>query len=140
MAFVTRFAPSPTGPLHLGHAYSAILAHDMARAAGGHFLLRMEDTDLERCKPEWDTLIQEDLRWLGLSWDGPIHRQAEHIAGYNTRLEAIADKRMSYNQFMTPMLDGLHKLVDQVGQIRFAGLQGHGKSPLRRKRKVKRSS
>jgi glutamyl-Q tRNA(Asp) synthetase len=87
--FITRFAPSPTGPLHLGHAYSAILAHDLARAEGGRFLLRMEDTDLERCKPEWDTLIQDDLIWLGLSWDGPIHRQSQHIASYNSRLEAI---------------------------------------------------
>lgn len=96
MAFVTRFAPSPTGPLHLGHAYSAILAHDMARAAGGRFLLRMEDTDLERCKREWDELIQEDLHWLGLSWDGPIHRQAEHIASYNTRLEALEHQGLVY--------------------------------------------
>lgn len=94
--FVTRFAPSPTGPLHLGHAYSAILAHDMARAAGGRFLLRMEDTDLDRCKPEYDALIQEDLRWLGLGWDGPIHRQAPHIARYNSRLEALEDKRLLY--------------------------------------------
>ena len=94
--FVTRFAPSPTGPLHLGHAYSAILAHDMARAAGGSFLLRMEDTDLDRCKPEWDILIQEDLRWLGLGWDGPIHRQADHIASYNARLEALEGKGLLY--------------------------------------------
>jgi glutamyl-Q tRNA(Asp) synthetase len=96
MAFVTRFAPSPTGPLHLGHAYSAILAHDMARAAGGRFLLRMEDTDLERCKPHWDALIQEDLLWLDLTWDGPIHRQAEHIASYNTRLEALEEIGLLY--------------------------------------------
>ncbi|WP_137112285.1 tRNA glutamyl-Q(34) synthetase GluQRS [Rhodobacter sp. SY28-1] len=96
MAFVTRFAPSPTGPLHLGHAYSAILAHDMARAAAGQLLLRMEDTDLERCKPDWDDLIQEDLRWLGLTWDGPIHRQSEHIASYNTRLEALDGKGLLY--------------------------------------------
>lgn len=96
MAFVTRFAPSPTGPLHLGHAYSAILAHDMARAAGGRFLLRMEDTDLERSRPEWDALIQEDLRWLGLAWDGPIHRQAEHIAQYNDQLEAIDGRGLLY--------------------------------------------
>lgn len=96
MAFVTRFAPSPTGALHLGHAYSAILAHDMARAAGGRFLLRMEDTDLERCRPEWDALIQEDLLWLGLAWDGPIHRQSEHIARYNTRLEALEEKGLLY--------------------------------------------
>ncbi|MDP3196458.1 tRNA glutamyl-Q(34) synthetase GluQRS [Tabrizicola sp.] len=96
MAFVTRFAPSPTGPLHLGHAYSAILAHDMARAVGGRFLLRMEDTDLERCRPEYDALIQEDLSWLGLTWDGPIHRQAQHVSGYNTRLEALERKGLLY--------------------------------------------
>jgi glutamyl-Q tRNA(Asp) synthetase len=92
----TRFAPSPTGPLHLGHAYSAILAHDMARAAGGKFLLRMEDTDLERCKPEYDALIQEDLNWLGLTWDGPIHRQSQHIANYNARLQAIEKMGLIY--------------------------------------------
>lgn len=96
MAFVTRFAPSPTGPLHLGHAYSAILAHDMARAEGGRFLLRMEDTDLDRCRPEWDALIQEDLRWLGLAWDGPILRQSTRIEDYNIRLEALADTGLLY--------------------------------------------
>lgn len=96
MAFVTRFAPSPTGPLHLGHAYSAILAHDMARAAGGQFLLRMEDTDPDRCRPEWDALIRQDLHWLGLHWDGPVHHQAPHVATYNTRLEAIDVKGLLY--------------------------------------------
>ncbi|MFC3087182.1 tRNA glutamyl-Q(34) synthetase GluQRS [Tabrizicola soli] len=96
MAFVTRFAPSPTGPLHLGHAYSAILAHDMARAAGGRFLLRMEDTDLDRCRAEYDALIQEDLAWLGLTWDGAIHRQSEHIPQYNIRLETLEEKGLLY--------------------------------------------
>ncbi|MDF1854127.1 tRNA glutamyl-Q(34) synthetase GluQRS [Pseudooceanicola sp.] len=96
MTFTTRFAPSPTGPLHLGHAYSAILAHDMARAANGRFLLRMEDTDLERSKPEWETLILADLEWLGLSWDGPLHRQSEHIADYNARLEILAETGLLY--------------------------------------------
>lgn len=96
MSFRTRFAPSPTGPLHLGHAYSAILAHDMARKANGAFLLRMEDTDLERSKPEWDALIREDLAWLGLTWDGPVHRQSEHIDAYNARLETIADRDLLY--------------------------------------------
>lgn len=96
MAFVTRFAPSPTGPLHLGHAYSAILAHDMARAAGGRFLLRMEDTDLDRCRAEYDALIQEDLAWLGLTWDGAIHRQSEHIPQYNIRLEVLEEKGLLY--------------------------------------------
>lgn len=96
MAFLTRFAPSPTGPLHLGHAYSAILAHDIARAAGGQFLLRMEDTDLERCRPGWDALIQEDLAWLGLTWDGPIHRQSRYIESYNNRLEALEANGLLY--------------------------------------------
>lgn len=94
--FRTRFAPSPTGPLHLGHAYSALLAHDMARAAGGEFLLRMEDTDLDRCRPEWEALIVEDLTWLGLAWDGPIHRQSDKIAAYNARLEPLADRGLLY--------------------------------------------
>ena len=96
MTFRTRFAPSPTGPLHLGHAYSAILAHDMARAGGGEFLLRMEDTDLDRCRPEWETLIVEDLAWLGLTWDGPIHRQSDKIAAYNARLEPLAKRGLLY--------------------------------------------
>lgn len=94
--FVTRFAPSPTGPLHLGHAYSAILAHDMARTAGGAFLLRMEDTDLDRCRPEWEAQIVDDLTWLGLTWDGPIHRQSDKIAYYNARLEPLAARGLLY--------------------------------------------
>ncbi len=92
----TRFAPSPTGPLHLGHAYSAILAHDTARAAGGTFLLRMEDTDLERSKPEWEAAILGDLAWLGLTWEGPVHRQSDHIAAYNARLETLAPRGLLY--------------------------------------------
>ena len=96
MAFVTRFAPSPTGPLHLGHAFSAILAHDMARTAGGRFLLRMEDTDLERSRPEYEAGIVEDLTWLGLTWDGPVHRQSPHIAAYNLRLEPLAARGLLY--------------------------------------------
>ena len=93
---ITRFAPSPTGPLHLGHAYSAILAHDIARAASGQFLLRMEDTDLQRSKPEWEDLIVKDLTWLGLTWDGSIHRQSEHIAEYNERLERLSALGLLY--------------------------------------------
>ncbi len=92
----TRFAPSPTGPLHLGHAFSAILAHDMARAAGGEFLLRMENTDLERSRPEWEALILADLAWLGLDWDGPVHRQSDHLAAYNARLESLGPRGLIY--------------------------------------------
>ncbi|HMO09546.1 MAG TPA: tRNA glutamyl-Q(34) synthetase GluQRS [Paracoccaceae bacterium] len=96
MNFVTRFAPSPTGPLHLGHAFSAMLAHDMARAAAGRFLLRMEDTDLERCRPEWAAQIEGDLRWLGLTWDGEVLRQSDRIASYNARLEPLAGRGLLY--------------------------------------------
>lgn len=96
MTFRTRFAPSPTGPLHLGHAYSALLAHDMARAASGEFLLRMEDTDLDRCRPEWEAQIVKDLTWLGITWDGPIHRQSDKIAAYNARLEPLAERSLLY--------------------------------------------
>lgn len=86
---ITRFAPSPTGPLHLGHAYSAILAHDMARAARGQFLLRIDDLDQSRARPEWEAQIYDDLRWLGLTWDGPVRRQSEHFADYQSALDSL---------------------------------------------------
>lgn len=85
----TRFAPSPTGPLHLGHAYAAILAHDMARAAGGMFLVRIEDIDQSRARPEWDQGIFDDLAWLGLAWDGPVVRQSERLPAYQAALDSL---------------------------------------------------
>ncbi len=94
--FITRFAPSPTGPLHLGHAYSALLAHDMARALGGTFLLRMEDTDLQRSKPQWDAQILEDLTWLGIDWDGPVLRQSQQLTSYDPYLAQLADLDLLY--------------------------------------------
>lgn len=96
MLFRTRFAPSPTGPLHLGHAYSAIVAHDMARAAGGAFLLRMEDTDLQRSKPEWEAQIIDDLTWLGLSWDGPVLRQSDQLVSYDPALSQLEAMGLLY--------------------------------------------
>jgi len=96
LSFVTRFAPSPTGPLHLGHAYSAILAHDMARAEGGRFLLRIEDIDRSRSRPEWEELIFEDLGWLGVSWDGPVMRQSERMGAYAEALEVLAGMGLIY--------------------------------------------
>ena len=96
MIFRTRFAPSPTGPLHLGHAYSAILAHDMARAAEGEFLLRMEDTDLQRCKPEWDAQIIDDLHWLGLTWDGPVLRQSAQLETYAPAIAQLTEADLLY--------------------------------------------
>jgi glutamyl-Q tRNA(Asp) synthetase len=86
---ITRFAPSPTGPLHLGHACSAILAHDMAKAAGGAFLLRIEDIDQARARPEWEALIYEDLRWLGLSWEEPVIRQSDRMDAYAAALDQL---------------------------------------------------
>ncbi|MGB5869320.1 MAG: tRNA glutamyl-Q(34) synthetase GluQRS [Albidovulum sp.] len=92
----TRFAPSPTGPLHLGHAYSAILAYDLAQAAGGEFVLRIEDTDLARCRPEWEALIYEDLNWLGLTWGAPVWRQSDNLARYDAALDQLAGAGLIY--------------------------------------------
>lgn len=89
MSLITRFAPSPTGPLHLGHAYSAMLAHDMARADGGTFLLRIEDLDLTRARPEWEQLIETDLAWLGIDWPRPVMRQSERSAAYRAALAQL---------------------------------------------------
>lgn len=94
--FVTRFAPSPTGPLHLGHAYSALLAHDIARAAGGSFRLRIEDIDKARCKPEWEAQIFEDLRWLGLVWPAPVLRQSARKDAYASALAKLIDMGLCY--------------------------------------------
>lgn len=93
---VTRFAPSPTGPLHLGHAYAAILAHDMARAAGGRFLLRIEDIDRQRSKPRWEAQLIDDLRWLGLSWDGPVLRQSDRLPEYRAALADLWARGLLY--------------------------------------------
>ena len=89
MTFTTRFAPSPTGPLHLGHAYSAMLAHDMAQAAGGSFLLRIEDIDQTRAKAEWEDQIYDDLAWLGLRWATPVMRQSDRLQSYRKTLQSL---------------------------------------------------
>ncbi|MCQ0093050.1 tRNA glutamyl-Q(34) synthetase GluQRS [Roseovarius sp. M141] len=89
MTFTTRFAPSPTGPLHLGHAYSAMLAHDMAAAENGQFLLRIEDIDQSRSRPEWEAQILSDLTWLGLSWPQPVMRQSDRMPIYQAALSAL---------------------------------------------------
>ncbi|WP_439154664.1 tRNA glutamyl-Q(34) synthetase GluQRS [Yoonia sp.] len=88
---ITRFAPSPTGPLHLGHAYSALLAYDMAMAADGTFLLRIEDIDQTRARPEWESQIYDDLHWLGLSWPEPVMRQSDRTAAYQSALDQLWD-------------------------------------------------
>ncbi len=89
MAFVTRFAPSPTGPLHLGHAYSALLAHDMAWAEGGVVLLRIEDIDPVRSSPDWEIQARDDLAWLGIHWDAEPMRQSERMPAYSAALDQL---------------------------------------------------
>jgi glutamyl-Q tRNA(Asp) synthetase len=100
-ATVTRFAPSPTGRLHLGHAFAARVARDLARASGGRFLLRFEDIDHTRVRPEFYAGIEEDLRWLDLGWDGPALRQSERTDAYAAALERLRRQGSVYPCFCT---------------------------------------
>ncbi|MGD9615100.1 MAG: tRNA glutamyl-Q(34) synthetase GluQRS [Alphaproteobacteria bacterium] len=100
-AVVTRFAPSPTGYLHLGHVRSALEGWRAARAADGTFLLRLEDIDQTRCRPEYAGAIIEDLAWLGLDWDGPIRRQSEHFGDYRAALTRLGEQGLLYPCFCT---------------------------------------
>ena len=101
MSIVTRFAPSPTGYLHLGHAYAALIAWRRAREPGGRFLLRLEDIDATRCRPAFAAAILEDLAWLGLDWDWPVRVQSEHMAEYRVVLDALAALGLIYPCFCT---------------------------------------
>ena len=96
MTFRTRFAPSPTGPLHLGHAYSALYGHRLAEAKNGLWLLRIDDLDRNRSKPEWTQQIFDDLRWLGLAWPEPVRFQSQETASYQTALDALARAGVIY--------------------------------------------
>lgn len=98
---VSRFAPSPTGYLHLGHAYAALVAHGLARGAGGRFLLRIEDIDRGRCRPQFEAAIYEDLAWLGMRWETPVRRQSEHLDDYAAALAALDAAGLVYPCFCT---------------------------------------
>jgi glutamyl-Q tRNA(Asp) synthetase len=100
-AFVTRFAPSPTGWLHRGHAYSALLAYAAAQSAAGRFILRIEDIDRTRCRPEYEAGIYEDLAWLGLAWESPVRRQSEHMGDYGAALRELSERGLTYRCFRT---------------------------------------
>jgi len=100
-AFVTRFAPSPTGYLHRGHAFSALTAYQAAQACGGRFILRIEDIDHTRCRPEYEAAIYEDLAWLGIAWDEPVRRQSQHMADYAAALRDLAERGLTYRCFRT---------------------------------------
>ena len=101
MSIVTRFAPSPTGYLHLGHAGSAANAWRRARAVGGRFLLRLEDIDPGRCRPEYAAAILEDIRWLGLDWDEPVRVQSAHLRDYQAVLDGLSERGLLYPCFCT---------------------------------------
>jgi len=101
MSIVTRFAPSPTGYLHLGHVFSALIARRCARDAGGRFLLRIEDIDPGRCRPEFSAAIEKDLAWLGIDWDGPVRVQSQHLPQYRAVVDALAARGLLYPCFCT---------------------------------------
>jgi len=94
---ITRFAPSPTGPLHLGHAFSALTAWDVAQSVGGQFLLRIEDIDTARCRPAHEAAILDDLRWLGLAWPRPVMRQSDRAPAYRAALARLAELGVTYH-------------------------------------------
>jgi glutamyl-Q tRNA(Asp) synthetase len=118
MSVVTRFAPSPTGRLHLGHAYAALFAAHAAREAGGRFLLRIEDIDATRCRPEFEQAIHDDLGWLGLTWERPVRRQSEYMADYAAALERLKAQGLIYPCFCTR--------ADIRAEIARAGAAPHG--------------
>ena len=99
ISHIFRFAPSPNGYLHLGHGFSALLNYELARATGGQLLLRIEDIDLERCRPEFERAIYEDLAWLGLKWDAPVRRQSEHFDAYRDALASLEQQGLVYPCF-----------------------------------------
>lgn len=109
---VTRFAPSPTGYLHLGHALSALTAYRTAEQAGGRFILRIEDIDPDRCRPEYEVAIFEDLSWLGLRWEVPVRRQSEHLTQYAEALERLKDMGVAY-----PCFCSRKQIADMTGDI-----------------------
>ena len=115
---VTRFAPSPTGLLHLGHAFAALFAWREAREAGGRFLLRFEDIDQGRCRREFEEAIVEDLHWLGLSWEEPVRCQSEHFSDYAEALEQLADAGLVYPCFCTR-----REIAEEIAR---AGAAPHG--------------
>ena len=108
--FVTRFAPSPTGRLHKGHAFSALTAWRAAKAAGGAFLLRIEDIDPTRCRPEFEAGILEDLAWLGVDWEEPVRRQSEHLDDYARAVRSLEARGLLYRCFRTRK-----EIIDAIG-------------------------
>ena len=124
-AFVTRFAPSPTGALHRGHAFSALTAFEAARAVGGRFILRIEDIDFTRCPPEFEASIFDDLAWLEIEWEPPVLRQSEHIADYLAALESLRADGLVYRCFKTR-----REILDDIGRAPHGPGEGYRGTPL----------
>lgn len=122
--FVTRFAPSPTGRLHRGHAFSALTAWTAAKAEGGRFLLRIEDIDPTRCRPEFETAIVEDLAWLGLDWDTPVRRQSDHLDDYAAVIETLRGRGLLYRCFRTRK-----EILDAIGDAPHGAMESARPGP-----------
>jgi glutamyl-Q tRNA(Asp) synthetase len=123
--FVTRFAPSPTGYLHRGHALAALTAFEAARGAGGRFILRIEDIDATRCRPEFEAAIIEDLAWLGLSWEQPVRRQSEHMEDYARALHELAERGLLYRCFRTRK-----EIAEEIGRAPHGAMEVFRGAPL----------
>lgn len=124
MTFATRFAPSPTGRLHRGHAFSALTAWQAAKAAGGRSVLRIEDIDPTRCRPEFEAGIYEDLTWLGLDWETPVRRQSDHLADYAAVVEALEGRGLLYRCFRTRK-----EILDAIGDAPHGPAEGARPGP-----------
>ncbi|MBS0363796.1 MAG: tRNA glutamyl-Q(34) synthetase GluQRS [Proteobacteria bacterium] len=133
-AFVTRFAPSPTGYLHRGHAYSALCAFEAARAANGRFILRIEDIDRTRCRPEYEAAIYEDLAWLGLDWEHPVRRQSDHMADYGAALRDLSERGLTYRCFRTRR--EIAEAIEQAPHGAMEAFRGHPLPPDEEERRV----
>jgi glutamyl-Q tRNA(Asp) synthetase len=123
--FVTRFAPSPTGYLHKGHAFSALTAFGAAQAARGRFLLRIEDIDSTRCRPTFEAAIYEDLAWLGLAWEQPVLRQSAHLDDYLAALDRLRAAGLVYRSFKTR-----RQILDEMQSAPHGPLEGYRGGPL----------
>jgi glutamyl-Q tRNA(Asp) synthetase len=125
LTFVTRFAPSPTGYLHRGHAFSALTAFEAARSAGARFLLRIEDIDVTRVRPAYEQAIYEDLAWLGLAWETPVRRQSEHMADYRAALAELERRGLVYRCFRTRA-----EIAEEIGRAPHGALEAFRGAPL----------
>ncbi len=138
---VFRFAPSPNGYLHLGHAYSALINHQMAQAVGGSLLIRIEDIDVARCRPEFEQAIYEDLHWLGLNWEEPVRRQSEHFDAYAEALSTLDKQGLVYPCFCSrsevagALTDASHWPQDPDGSPLYPGTCKH-LSPVERQERL----